>query len=82
VLAELARSGLIQLQRHVRDIDKGDFEFRNTRSGTRITTKVMEDFSAIRKYLEGKNVSHFTYFHKSEKRVKAVIRQLPLNTPA
>jgi hypothetical protein len=73
---------LIQLQRNVRDIVKGDFEFCNTRSGTRITTKNMEDFSAIRKYLEGKNLSHFTFFHKSEKPIKAVIRQLPINTPA
>jgi hypothetical protein len=73
---------LIQLQRNVREIVKGDFEFRNTRSGTRIITKNMGDFSAIRKYLEGKNLSHFTLFHKPEKPIKAVIRQLPLNTPA
>jgi hypothetical protein len=56
---------LIQLQRHIRDIVKGDFEFRNTRSGTRIITKEIEDFSTIRKYLEGKNLSYFTFFHKS-----------------
>jgi hypothetical protein len=30
---------LIQLQRIIRDIVKGDFEFCNTRSGTRIITK-------------------------------------------
>jgi hypothetical protein len=73
---------LIQLQRNVRDIVKGDFEFRNKRSGTRIITKNMEDFSAVRKYLEGKNLLHFTFFHKSENPIKGVIRQLPLNTPA
>jgi hypothetical protein len=73
---------LIQLQREVRDIVEGDFEFRNTRSGTRITTKNLGDFSAIRKFLEAKNLSHFTFFQKSEKPIKAVIRQLPLNTPA
>jgi hypothetical protein len=73
---------LIQLQRHVRDIVKGDFEFRNTRSGTRIITKEMEDLWTTRKYLEGKILSYFTFYHKSEKPIKAVIRHLPLNTPA
>jgi hypothetical protein len=73
---------LIQLQRHIRDIVKGDFVFRNTWSGTRIITKKMEDFSAIRKYLEGKNLSYFTFFHTSEKPIKAVIRHLPSNAPA
>jgi DNA primase len=72
---------LIELQRHIRNIVKGDFEFRNTRSGTRIVTKEMEDFSAIRKYLESKNLSYFTFFQKSEKPIKAVIRHLPTNTP-
>jgi hypothetical protein len=72
----------IQLQRNVRNIVKGDFEFRNTRNGTRIITKELEDSSAIRKYLEGKNLSYFAFFHKSEKTIKAVIRHLPLNTPA
>jgi hypothetical protein len=68
---------LIKLQRHIRDIVKGDFDFRNTRSGSRIITKEMEDIYSIRKYLEGKNLSHFTFFHKSEKPIKAVILQLP-----
>jgi hypothetical protein len=73
---------LIQLQRHIKDIVKGDFEFRNSRSGTKIITKEMEDVSTIRKYLEDKNLSYFTFFHKSEKHIKGVIRHLPLNTPA
>jgi hypothetical protein len=42
----------------------------------------MEDFLTIRKYLEGKNLSYFTFFHKSEKPIKAVRRHLHLNTPA
>jgi hypothetical protein len=62
-----SKINLIQLQRPIRDIVKGDLEFRNTRSGTRIITKEMEDFLTIRKYLEGKNLSYFTFFHKSEK---------------
>jgi hypothetical protein len=38
----------MKLQRQIRDIVKGSFEFRNTRSGTRIVTKEMEDFTAIK----------------------------------
>jgi hypothetical protein len=72
----------MKLQRQIRDIVKGNFEFRNTRSGTRIVTKEMEDFSAIKKHLESKNLSYFTYFPKSEKPIKAVIYHLPSNNPA
>jgi hypothetical protein len=75
-------TNLMQLQRQVKSIVTGSFEFRNNRSGTRIVTKEMADFSAIRKFLEKHNLSYFTFFPKSEKPVKAVIRQLPQNTPA
>jgi hypothetical protein len=42
----------------------------------------MSDFSANRKYFEQENLPYFTFFSKSEKPVKAVIRHLPMNTPA
>jgi hypothetical protein len=42
----------------------------------------MEDFSAIRKCLDNNNLSYFTFFPKSEKLIKALIRHLPSNTPA
>jgi hypothetical protein len=71
----------MQLQRHIRDIVTSYFEFRNTRSGTIIVTKEMEDFSAIRKHLDN-NLSYFTFFPKSDKHIKAVTRHLPTNTPA
>jgi hypothetical protein len=70
------------LQRQIRDVVRGNFEFRNTRSGTRIVSKEMEDFSTIKKHLESTNLSYFTYFPKSEKPIKTVIRHLPSNTPA
>jgi hypothetical protein len=73
---------LMKLQRQIRDFVKGNFEFRNTRSGTKIVIKEMDDFSAIKKHLESTNLSYFTYFPKSEKPIKAVIRHLPSNTPA
>jgi hypothetical protein len=52
---------LMQLQKRIRDVVTGNFEFRNTRSGTRIVTKEMADFSAIRTNLENNNLSYFTF---------------------
>jgi hypothetical protein len=75
-------TNLMQLQRQVKNIVTGSFEFRNTRRWTRIVTKEMADFSAIRKHLENHNFSYFTFFPKSEKPVKAVIHHLPQDTPA
>jgi hypothetical protein len=40
-------TNLIQLQKHLRGIVKGRFEFRSTKNGTRVVTKEMGDFSAI-----------------------------------
>jgi hypothetical protein len=73
---------LTQLQKRIRAIVMGYFEFSNTRSGTRIVTKEMAEFSAIRKHLENNNLSYFTFFPKSEKPIKAVVRHLPSDTPA
>jgi hypothetical protein len=50
-------TNLIQLQKHIKRIVTGSFEFRNTRSETRIVTKEMADFSAIKKYLENNKLS-------------------------
>jgi hypothetical protein len=36
---------LTQLQRQLKGLVKGNFDFRNTRNGTRVVTKEMEDFS-------------------------------------
>jgi hypothetical protein len=73
---------LLALQKRIREVVTGKFEFRNTRSGTRIVSKEITDFSVIRKFLEQNNLSYFTFFPKSEKPIKAVIRHLPANTPA
>jgi hypothetical protein len=75
-------TNLMQLQRHVKILVTGSSVFRNIRSGTRTVTKDMADFSAIKKHLESCNLSYFTFFPKSEKPIKAVIRHLPQNTPA
>jgi hypothetical protein len=45
-------------------------------------SKEMADDSAIRHYLESKHLNHYTFFPKSEKPIKAVIRHLLHDTPA
>jgi hypothetical protein len=42
----------------------------------------MADFSAVRSYLENNNLAYFTFYPKSLKLIEAVIRHLPLDTPA
>jgi hypothetical protein len=75
-------TNLMQLQRKVKDIFTGNFEFRNIRSGTRIVTKEMANFSAIKKFVENNNLSYYTFYPKWENLIKDVIRHLPQNTPA
>jgi hypothetical protein len=42
----------------------------------------MADFSAIRSLFESNNLHYFTFCHKSQKPIKAVIWQLPVSSPA
>jgi hypothetical protein len=75
-------SNLIRLQRGLKDHVKGEYEFRNTRNGTRIITKEMADYSAMKSYLERNNLNYFTFSPNSEKTIKAVILHIPPDTPA
>jgi hypothetical protein len=61
---------------------KGSFEFRNTRNRTRIVTKEMADYSAIKEYFSSQNLNYFTFYPKFLKPIKAVIRHLLGNMPA
>jgi hypothetical protein len=73
---------LIALQRQLKPLSKGNFEFRTTRNGTKVVTKEMADYSAIRAHFESRNLPHYTFYPKSLKPIKAVIRHLPSSTPA
>jgi hypothetical protein len=73
---------LIHLQSKLKELVKGNFEFRNTQSGTRIICTEMSDYSVIRTYLDSKSLNYYTFYSKSEKPIKAVIRHLPTDTPA
>jgi hypothetical protein len=75
-------TNLIQLQKQLKNVVKEDFEFRNTRNGTKVITRGMVDFLAIKSHFEGNNLFFFTFYPKSDKPIKAVIRHQPQNTPA
>jgi hypothetical protein len=72
----------MQLQKIIKSVVKENFEFRNTRNGTRVITKTLADFAAVKSHLDTNNLPYFTSYRKYLKPFKAVIRHLPMNTPA
>jgi hypothetical protein len=64
-------TNLLQLQKSIKGIVKGRFEFRSTKNGTRVLTREMADFSAIKSFFLSKKLSFYTYFSKSQKPIKA-----------
>jgi hypothetical protein len=54
-------TNLIQLQRQLKNVAKEDFEFRNTRNGTRVITKSMMDFKAVNSYFSTHNLSYYSF---------------------
>jgi hypothetical protein len=74
-------TNLIQLQKELKIVVRGNFEFRSTRNGTRVITRSMADFQSIKSHFDAHNLSYYSY-PKSEKPMKVVIRHLPHNTPA
>jgi hypothetical protein len=73
---------LIQLQKQLKNVVKEDFEFCNTRNETRIIIRGMVDFLAVKSHFEKNNLFYFTFYPKSEKPIKVVIRHMQHNTPA
>jgi hypothetical protein len=70
---------LLSLQKDLKAVVTGEF-FRNTASGSRITTKSMSDYKTIQNLLSQKGLPFFTFCTKGNKSVNAVIRHLPNNT--
>jgi hypothetical protein len=76
-------ANFIQLQKQLKCVAKQAFEFRNTKTGSRVITKDLMDFQAVKLHFQSNNLSFYSFFSKSEKPIKAVIRHLPpINTPA
>jgi hypothetical protein len=68
---------LIQLQKQLKTVAKQSFEFRTIRNGTRVITKDMVYYLAVKAHIDSTSMSYFTFFPKSLKPIKAVIRHLP-----
>jgi hypothetical protein len=76
-------TNLIQLQTQLKSMIKGNIEFRSTRNGTRVITRVLADFQSVKSHFDASNLSYYLFCLKSEKKLfKAVIRKLPYNAPA
>jgi hypothetical protein len=75
-------ANLIQLQKQLKKVVSENFEFRSTRNGTRLMTRAMTDCNAVHSDFDKNNLSYFTFVPKSDRPIKAVIRHLPLDTPA
>jgi hypothetical protein len=73
---------LIQLQKEIKDLIKGNFEFRSTCNGTRVATRDMADYYSIGTHFDKNKLSYFTFHPKGNNPIKAVIRHLPIYTPA
>jgi hypothetical protein len=43
-------TNLIKLQKKLKDVVSENFEFRNTRNGTRVLTKSLADFQSVNSY--------------------------------
>jgi hypothetical protein len=77
----IAQLSLLRLQGEIKASTKGSFELRNARNGTRVVTKEMADYLAIKKLLEKKKTPFYTFQPKSVKPIKVVIRHLLGNIP-
>jgi hypothetical protein len=76
-----AAINLMQLQKVINSVAKENFGFCNTRNGTRVITRTLADFPAVKSHLGTHNDPYFTFYTKHLKHIKAVIRYLPTNTP-
>jgi hypothetical protein len=72
----------INLQNNLKGVVKGNYEFLSTRNGTRVVAREMADYTAIRTYFDSHKLKYFTFYAKSEKPIKTVIRHLPIDIPA
>jgi hypothetical protein len=52
-------------------------EFRATRTGIRVVTREMADYSAIMRHLEQNNTHYFPFRAKPERPIKAAIHHVP-----
>jgi hypothetical protein len=73
-----SEANLLSLQKGLNAVVTGEF-FRNTASGTRITTESMTDYKATQNLLSKKGLPFLTFYTIRDKPVKLVFRSLPSN---
>jgi hypothetical protein len=54
----------------MKNVAKGDFQFRNTKNGIRVNTKSMTDFEAFKSYFSTHNLSYYSFFLKPQNPLK------------
>jgi len=62
---------LMKFQGGLKPIVKGMFEFRATRNGIKVVTKVMANYSTLRHHLDTSKIPYYTFHPKSLKPVNA-----------
>jgi hypothetical protein len=72
-------SKLIQLQKQLKNVVKGEFKFRKTKNGTTFITKSMADYEAVKSHFFNSNLPYYSFFPKSQNSSKVVIHHLPPN---
>jgi hypothetical protein len=78
----LTPTNLTHLQKQLKGMEKQTFEFRSTKNGTRVVTKDIVNYQSVKAYFDSNNLSYYIFYPKSDKPIKAVMRHLPVNTPA
>jgi hypothetical protein len=58
-----------------------NFKFRSIKNGTRFITRGMADFKSVKSLFGANNLFYYSFYPKSEKPMKVVIRYLPQNPP-
>jgi hypothetical protein len=59
-----SKSNLIQLQKQLKSVVKDDIEFSSTRNRTRVITKGMADFEAVKSHFTNNKLSYYSFFFK------------------
>jgi hypothetical protein len=60
-------ANLIQLQKQLKGVAKQSFGFRNTKNETRVVTKDMVNYQAVKQFFETKSLSYYTFCPKADK---------------
>jgi hypothetical protein len=69
-IVQTSEANPLSLQKDLKTVVTGEFFFRNTVPGIRITTKSMADYKATQNLLSQKGLPFFTFYTKGDKLVK------------